>query len=122
MWPFSRVVGKEIKVSKANIDHWLEQGFDANIIVFDDDAPVGVFTHRLVTLMESVAQDNYKYSVRTTYIDKHDVPVKYKVIGLDWDGLKVQETYEEMGATMQCEDKKLVIAILENEQVLLGSY
>jgi len=130
MWPFSRVVKKEIKVSKANINHWLEQGVDANIIVFDSDAPKGVPTKRLMALMRTIARSTYKHNIKAIYMDKRDAPVashsywimEYKITTLDWSGLKVQETFKEMEGTMARDDEKLVIGILENEQVLLGSY
>ena len=107
---------------KEKIKNWLQQGIDSNILVFDSDAPKGVITKRLISLMSSIARTTYKHNIKIIYMDERENASVERTIGLDWDELKVQKTFEEMGGTMQYEDEKLVIGILENEQILLGSY
>jgi hypothetical protein len=124
------------------IERGLITGLRSNMLVFDNQAPHGQFTKRLLALMRAVAKRRGFYIERIYLYDNSfadvvewipgdyfygDVaPVKFWGIELhfleelDEDGVYMQ-MYKAMGGALQGEDSYLAIGT-DGTNFLLGSY
>ena len=132
-------------MNKLDIFH----GVDRNLMVYDSDAPSGVFTHRLIALLKTVARRNGKAIITKIYLptvvhiiledfdeEIEDIKIIYNVDCVaDLRLNKGEEFYNyffnDLKGTLPKDDKYFAVAIAENgadesyicpAHVLLGSF
>jgi hypothetical protein len=114
----------------------LNEAMSDNILIYDAEAPIGVFTARLIALMKTIARRNYKSKVKTIFVkeqwmnESHEIFIdfiNFEIIPEDATTKyleKVGTLAYGLGTVHEGEgsDIELVVAELENGQYCLGSF
>jgi len=129
-------------------EHWLRQGTNNNILVFDEEANVGEFTKRLISLMKTCMRRNGGGHMTHLFISPEAyshvykwIPTKYRSGELYLGDLKaygvelvindnlgenqyLQKYFtDDLKGCLQSDDVELCLGIdINNDEVLLGSF